>query len=246
MRYQQRLSLRHRPARAHVPRCRSRALEMLAVVAAFFAAGLWTAIAVLFAAPALLATPALAAVVISAPSASALWLVVASVEAARAGMPRWSLVFVSAFVAVLIIGSAFIQLSGFDVRKVLVPLGWAVWMIDVGRALRARLSPVVNAPRPSSRRTRCENCGAPRPRTASRSAAVCGLPYGVRPHEEPAGPCIRAQYMANPRVSYRKHHTGISSVTMVASAALLNGGSVRPHGERIFCSSSASQTPRPS
>ena len=149
------------------------------VAAALFAAGLWTALALLFAAPAILGAPTvLAAVVISAPSASALWLLVASVEVARAGMPRWSLVFVSAFVAVLILGSAFIELRGFDVRKVLVPLGWAVWMIDVGRALRERLSPVVDAPAAVVAPTRCENCGAPRRTDGLAFCSGCGLPYG--------------------------------------------------------------------
>jgi hypothetical protein len=153
-----------------------------AVAAALFAAGLWTAIALLFAAPAMVESPALVtAVVISAPSASALWLVVASVEVARAGMPRWSLVFLSAFVAVLIIGSAFIELRGFDVRKVLVPLGWAVWMIDVGRALWARLSPVVDASSAVVVPTRCANCGAPRRTDGLAFCSSCGLPYGVRP-----------------------------------------------------------------
>jgi hypothetical protein len=149
-----------------------------AVAAALFAASLWTLIALLFAAPTMLETAPAAALLISAPSASALWLVVASVEAARAGMPRWSLVFVSVFVAVLIIGSAFIQLSGFDVRKVLVPLGWAVWMIEVGHALRARLSPVVAAPAAVLAQTRCENCGAPRRTDGLAFCSGCGLPYG--------------------------------------------------------------------
>jgi hypothetical protein len=149
-----------------------------AVAAALFAAGLWTAIALLYAAPTMLGTATAAALIVSAPSASALWLVVASVEAARAGMPRWSLVFVSAFVAVLIIGSAFIQLSGFDVRKVLVPLGWAAWMIDVGRALQARLSPVVAAPAAVPAQTGCQNCGAPRRTDGLAFCSGCGLPYG--------------------------------------------------------------------
>ena len=149
-----------------------------AVAAALFAAGLWTSIALLFAAPTTLETATAAALIISAPSASALWLVVATVEVARAGMPRWSLVFVSAFVAVLIIGSAFIQLSGFDVRKVLVPLGWAVWMIDVGHALRARLLPVAAAPPTVVAHTGCENCGAPRRTDGLAFCSSCGLPYG--------------------------------------------------------------------
>jgi hypothetical protein len=147
--------------------------------AALVAAGLWTAIGLVFAAPAILeAAPALlAALVTSAPSASALWLVVASVEVVRAGMHRWSLVFVSAFVAVLIIGSVFIALDGFDVRKVLVPLGWAVWMIDVGRALRSRLAPVVERPTPVIAESRCANCGAPRRTDGLAFCSSCGLPY---------------------------------------------------------------------
>jgi len=151
-----------------------------AVAAALFAAGLWTAVGLLFAVPAALETaPALlAALVTSAPSASALWLVVASVEVVRAGVHRWSLVFISAFVAVLIIGSVFIELSGFDVREVLVPLGWAAWMIDVGRALRSPLAPVVEPPAPVVVETRCANCGAPRRTDGLAFCSSCGLPYG--------------------------------------------------------------------
>jgi len=153
-----------------------------AVAAALFAAGLWTAVGLLFAVPAMLETaPALlAALVTSAPSASALWLLVASVEVVRAGTHRWSLVFVSAFVAVLIIGSLFIELSGFDVRKVVVPLGWAVWMVDVGRAMRSRLSPVVERPAPAVAETRCANCGAPRRTDGLAFCSGCGLPYGAQ------------------------------------------------------------------
>jgi len=87
-------------------------------------------------------------------------------------------VFVSAFVAVLIIGSAFIALDGFDVRKVAVPLGWAVWMIDIGRALRSRLAPVVDRPAPAVAETRCANCGAPRRTDGLAFCSGCGLPYG--------------------------------------------------------------------
>jgi len=153
-----------------------------AVAAALFAAGLWMGIGLVFAFPAALETaPALlAALITSAPSASALWLVVASVEVVRAGMHRWSLVFVSAFVAVLIIGSLFIELIGFDVRKVLVPLGWAVWMVDVGRALRSRLSPRVERQTPAVAETRCANCGAPRRTDGLAFCSSCGLPYGSR------------------------------------------------------------------
>jgi hypothetical protein len=151
-----------------------------AVAAALFAAGLWTAVGLVFAAPAILeAAPALlAALVTSAPSASALWLVVASVEVVRAGMQRWSLVFLSAFVAVLVIGSVFIALDGFDVRKVFVPLGWAVWMIDIGRALRSRLTPITQRPAPVIAETRCVNCGAPRRTDGLAFCSGCGLPYG--------------------------------------------------------------------
>ena len=151
-----------------------------AVAAALLAAALWTAVGVVFAAPSIVeAAPALlAALVTSAPSASALWLVVASVEVVRAGMHRWSLVFVSAFVAVLIIGSVFIALDGFDVRKVLVPLGWAVWMIDIGRAMQSRLAPITERPAPVAADTRCTNCGAPRRTDGLAFCSGCGLPYG--------------------------------------------------------------------
>jgi hypothetical protein len=153
-----------------------------AVAAALFAAVLWTAVGLLFAFPAALETApsVLAALVSSAPSASGLWLVVASVEVVRAGMQRWSLVFVSVFVAVLIVGSVFIELSGFDVRKVLVPFGWAVWMIDLGRALRSRSSPVMAPTPPAVVQTRCTNCGAPRRTDGLAFCSSCGLPYGTQ------------------------------------------------------------------
>ena len=153
-----------------------------AVAAALLGAVLWTAFGLLFAFPAALETAPtlLAAVVSSAPSASGLWLVVASVEVVRAGMHRWSLVFVSAFVAVLIVGSVFIELSGFDVRKALVPLGWAVWMIDLGRGLRSRLSPVMAPTPPAVVQTRCTNCGAPRRTDGLAFCSSCGLPYGTQ------------------------------------------------------------------
>jgi hypothetical protein len=152
-----------------------------AVAAALLATALWTPFGVLFAFPAALETAptVLAAVIGSAPSASGLWLVVASVEVVRAGMLRWSLVFVSVFVAVLIVGSVFIELSGFDVRKALVPLGWAAWMIDLGRGLRSRLSPVMAPMPPAVVQTRCSNCGAPRRTDGLAFCSSCGLPYGT-------------------------------------------------------------------
>ena len=119
-------------------------------------------------------------VVSIAPSASALWILVASIEAVRAGMHRWSLVFIGAFVAVLIVGSVLIELSGFDIRKVLVPLGWTVWMIDVGSALRAQMSPVVARVGPAVVvEPSCANCGAPRRKDGLAFCSSCGLPYGV-------------------------------------------------------------------
>jgi len=153
-----------------------------AVAAALLAAGTWSAAGVLFAIPALRATaPAVIdALVSSAPSASALWIVVASVAIVRAGMPRWSLVVVAAFVAVLIIGSVLIELSGFDIRKVLVPLGWAGWMIDVGSAQRVRMSPAVARLSPTVPAAACANCGAPRRTDGLVFCGDCGLPYGAR------------------------------------------------------------------
>lgn len=151
-----------------------------AVAAALFAATLWSAFGLLFSFGPMFGTASalLETAVSSAPSASALWLVVASVEVVRAGMHRWSLVFISTFVAVLIIGSRFIDLSGFDLIAVLVPLGWAIWMVDVGRALRSRLSPVVERPAPVVAETRCANCGAPRRTDGLAFCSGCGLPYG--------------------------------------------------------------------
>lgn len=151
-----------------------------AVAAALLAAVLWTAAGVLFAVPALLPTTTtfVDPVVSSAPSASALWLLVASAEVVRAGMHRWSLVVVATFVAVLIIGSVLIELSGFDIRKVLVPLGWAVWMVDVGHAQRSRLSPAPVGPRPVAVAA-CANCGAPRRTDGLAFCGECGLPYGA-------------------------------------------------------------------
>jgi hypothetical protein len=152
-----------------------------AVAAALLAAVLWTAAGVLFAVPALLPTTTtfIDPVVSSAPSASALWLLVASVEVVRAGMHRWSLVVVATFVAVLIVGSALIELSGFDIRKVLVPLGWAVWMVDAGRAQRSRLSPSSVRPPTAAVESNCANCGAPRRTDGLAFCSDCGLPYGA-------------------------------------------------------------------
>ena len=154
-----------------------------AVAAALLAAVLWTAAGVLFAVPALLPTTTtfIDTVVSSAPSASALWLLVASVEVVRAGMHRWSLVVVATFVAVLIIGSMLIELSGFDIRKVLVPLGWAVWMVDVARAQRSRLLPApVRPAAPAAVEANCANCGAPRRKDGLAFCSDCGLPYGTQ------------------------------------------------------------------
>jgi hypothetical protein len=154
-----------------------------AVAAALLAAVMWSTAGLLFAMPELAVTsPAIIdAFVSSAPSASALWLVVASVEVVRAGRHRWSLVFIAAFVAVLIVGSLLIELSGFDIRKVLVPLGWAVWMVDVARAQRAPLSPAGSRPSASvAPQERCENCGAPRRTDGLAFCSDCGLPYGAK------------------------------------------------------------------
>ena len=153
-----------------------------AVAAALLAAVLWTAAGLLFAVPALLPTTTtfIDTIVSSAPSASALWLLVASVEVVRAGMHRWSLVVVATFVAVLIIGSVLIELSGFDIRKVLVPLGWTVWMVDVGRAQRSRLSPAPARPEPAAVAAACTNCGAPRRTDGLAFCSNCGLPYGTQ------------------------------------------------------------------
>ena len=151
------------------------------VAAALLAAVLWMAAGALFAVPALLPTTTtfVDTIVSFAPSASALWLLVASVEVIRAGMHRWSLVVVATFVAVLIIGSVLIELSGFDIRKVLVPLGWAVWMVDVGRAQRSRSSPAPVRPVAATVNANCANCGAPRRTDGLAFCADCGLPYGV-------------------------------------------------------------------
>jgi len=89
-------------------------------------------------------------------------------------------VFIGAFVAVLIVGSVLIELSGFDIRKVLVPLGWTLWMIEVGRALRAEMSPVVARAAPAVVvEPSCANCGAPRRKDGLAFCSSCGLPYGV-------------------------------------------------------------------
>ena len=153
-----------------------------AVAAALLAAILWTAAGVLFAVPALLPTTTtfIDTVVSTAPTASALWLLVASVEVVRAGMHRWSLVVVATFVAVLIVGSVLIELSGFDIRKVLVPLGWAVWMVDIGRAQRSRLSPPPVRPPTAAVEANCANCGALRRRDGLMFCSDCGLPYGTQ------------------------------------------------------------------
>ena len=153
-----------------------------AVAAALLAAITWVAAGLALATPAFLAiAPAIIEGVVSvAPSASALWILVASIEAVRAGMHRWSLVVIGAFVAVLIIGSVLIELSGFDIRKVLVPLGWTLWMLEVGRALRGELSPVVVATPAVVAEPSCANCGAPRRKDGLAFCSSCGLPYGTR------------------------------------------------------------------
>ena len=77
----------------------------------------------------------------------------------------------------------FIKLSGFDVRKVLVPLGWAVWMIDIGRAMRSRLSPVTSGPAPSLRRRAAELRRAAtdrRPRVLQRLRPALRIAAGMK------------------------------------------------------------------
>jgi hypothetical protein len=151
-----------------------------AVLAALLAAVLWLAAGVVFVTPELIAgTPAAIDVLVgSAPTASALWLVVASTEIVRAGMLRWSLVAVSVFLAVLIVGSMLIELSGFDIRRVLVPLGWAIWMIDAGVTLRRRTAPQRARPVTSpAAASACANCGAPRRTDGLAFCGDCGLPY---------------------------------------------------------------------
>ena len=151
-----------------------------ALGAAAIATALWATVVMLLGAPALVVdAPALgAAIVSSAPIASALWIVAASLEVVAAGLQRWSLVVLAGFVAMLLIGSLFIEQSGFDVSKVAVPLGWAAWMIDLGRALRSLMNP-----RPAQVATpelaACANCGAARRRDGLTFCAECGLPYGA-------------------------------------------------------------------
>lgn len=148
-----------------------------AVAAALVAAALWV---ILFVAPFLVgsAPDLVAAILSSAPSASALWILAASIELVRAGMHRWSLVVIAAFVAVLILSAVLLSLSGFDLRSVLVPLGWAAWMIDLGRELRARMAPAAPAV-VAAVPERCANCGAPRRQDGLAFCGECGLPYGV-------------------------------------------------------------------
>ena len=152
-----------------------------AVAAALLPAVFWTIAGALFAAPALLplAPTMINAVVTAAPSASALWILVASVEVVRSGMHRWSLVVIAAFVSVLIVGSILIEFSGFDIRKVLVPLGWTIWMVDAGRALQTRLSPAPEPARPVVAQAACANCGAPHRTDGLAFCSSCGLPYGT-------------------------------------------------------------------
>jgi hypothetical protein len=151
-----------------------------AVAAATLAASAWTTAGLALATPAFLAVAptAIEAVVGVAPSASSLWILVASIEAVRAGLRRWSLVVIGTFVAVLIIGSVLIELSGFDIRKVLVPFGWTLWMFTVGRALRAELSPADTPAAAVIVEQTCANCGAPRRKDGLAFCSSCGLPYG--------------------------------------------------------------------
>ena len=146
-----------------------------AVAAALIAAALWV---VLFVAPFLVgsAPDLVGAILSSAPSP--LWILAASIELVRAGMHRWSLVVIAAFVAVLILSAVFLSLSGFDLRGVLVPLGWAAWMFDLGTELRARMAPAATAVAAAAPEG-CANCGAPRRQDGLAFCGECGLPYGV-------------------------------------------------------------------
>jgi hypothetical protein len=90
-------------------------------------------------------------------------------------------VAVATFVAVLIVGSVLIELSGFDIRKVLVPLGWAVWMVDAAQAQRSRLAPPTVTPPRAAVEAPCANCGAPRRKDGLAFCSDCGLPYGAPP-----------------------------------------------------------------
>lgn len=131
-----------------------------AVAAAAIAAVLWVTVVAL-------ATPA-----------TAFWIVVASLEVVRAGLQRWSLFVLAGFVSALMIGSLFIQQSGFNVAAVAVPLGWAAWMLELGRALRSHMNPLP-APVETREAEACANCGAPRRRDGLAFCAECGLPYSA-------------------------------------------------------------------
>lgn len=151
-----------------------------AVAAAALATALWATVATMLVAPALVTdAPALSgAIVGAAPISGALWIVVASLEVVGAGLQRWSLVVLAGFVAMLIVGSLFIEPAGFDVSKVAVPLGWAAWMIDLGRAVRSLMNPAPLRVE-TAEAAACANCGAPQRRDGLAFCAECGLPYGA-------------------------------------------------------------------
>ena len=73
-----------------------------------------------------------------------------------------------------------IELSGFDIRKVLVPLGWAAWMVDIARAQRSPLLPAPVRPVAAAAEATCANCGAPRRKDGLAFCSDCGLPYGTQ------------------------------------------------------------------
>jgi hypothetical protein len=113
------LGLRQRPPSA-----------ALSLILASLGAVLWASAAVLFATR--LSTSLNSVAIIVAPVASALWLIVFSVEG-RAVPRRTLRIALSILVGVLIINGAFGPVFPFP--RELIAVAWAIWMFDTHRAL---------------------------------------------------------------------------------------------------------------
>jgi hypothetical protein len=118
------LGLRQRPPSA-----------ALSLILASLGALLWASAAVLFATR--LSTSLNSVAIIVAPVASALWLIVFSVEVRRAVPRRTLRIALSILVGVLIINGAFAPVFPFP--RELIAVAWAIWMFDTHRALGSRV-----------------------------------------------------------------------------------------------------------
>ncbi|HEV8143862.1 MAG TPA: hypothetical protein VGQ77_13450 [Methylomirabilota bacterium] len=116
----------------------------------------------------------------SAPGWTGLWLVLASADVVRGGLRPWTHVAIGVFVALLIVSTVVIEFSGIDVRKILIPIGWSAWMVDIARRLGETAAPSITTSLPPRAPETCGNCGAPARTDGLAFCAECGLPYGAQ------------------------------------------------------------------